>query len=290
MTPRPAPAPLGLGTAATRLLASLGTPVVGAKSISPLPSRRARKRCYRIDLADGRTVKLRRSSTAFEARQYADLVTALGDPRLARVLDRRGDLTLEEWVPGSVLDDQAVSVAELAWGGELLGSLHAIRRLGATTLPRTISTGPQRAELESNLARVLALGALTGDVVGRLRAAAARHDPGAARAGALHTDLCPENLVRDPQGMIRAIDNEGMRIGAAGFDLARVWYRWPMSTAGWRTYLEAYARRCDPSSDIEHFPFWQIVAVLQSASLRLARRTAHADLPLRRLEDLATAL
>jgi hypothetical protein len=52
------------------------------------------------------------------------------------------------------------------------------------------------------------MGALDGSVAMRLRAAAARCDPGLASIGVLHTGLCPENLVVDPTGVLRAIDNE----------------------------------------------------------------------------------
>jgi phosphotransferase family enzyme len=214
-----------LGRAATVLLASLEVDVARVEGISSLPSARARKRCYRIDLADGRTVKLRRSTSAQQARRYGHLVVTLQDPRLARVLARRGDLTLEEWIAGTTLESRDVSARELAWGGELLGTLHAIRRVGVTALPPTVSTRPIRTRLEADLRAVVELGAISRRIGARLRSAAAHHDPGTAWAGVLHTDLCPENLVRDTAGTIRVVDNEGMQIGATGFDLARVWYR-----------------------------------------------------------------
>jgi hypothetical protein len=278
----------GLGRAAGPFLATLGARAARAVIISPLPSASARKRCYRIDLADGRTVKLRRSTSAREARQYAELVDALGEPRLARVLARRGDLTLEEWVPGTSLDALAgLTRRQHAAGGDFLGTLHAVRRLGGVALPRAVSTRTVRRRLLSDLRAVLAIGAISPDVGARLRAAAERHDPGIARAGVLHLDLCPENLVRGPGGLIRAVDNEGMRIGPTGFDLARAWYRWPMRPAAWRGFLAAYARHADAAPALAHFPFWQIAAVLQSARLRLTRGTPHAEIPVRALAALA---
>ena len=93
----------------------------------------------------------------------------------------------------------------------------------------------------------------------------------------------------DPGGVIRAIDNEGMRIGPAGFDLARTWYRWPMSTEHWRLFISTYAHHADPEKVLAQFPFWQIAAVAQSACLRLTRGTAHADLPVRYLTGLSDA-
>src|SRR5262245_21447983 len=287
MTARGARAPVGLGKAANELLASLEAPVLRAELVSPLASATARKRCYRIDLADGRTVKLRRSTSEDEARQYADLVRALADPRLARVLDRRADVTLEEWIPGTTLRDLEPSPTHTAAGGELLGALHAVRGLRAIELPAVMSTHPVRDQLDSDLQTILEMDAIPSDVGVRLRARIARHDPGTARAGVLHTDLCPENLVLDSGGVIRAIDNEGMRIGAIGFDLARVWYRWPMSAVDWDGFLAAYAHRGMLADVIAQFPFWQIAAVAQSAYIRLTRRTAHADLPVRYLVSLA---
>src|SRR5262249_26798780 len=173
-----------------------------AELVSPLPSATARKRCYRIDLTDGRTVKLRRSTSEDEARQYADLVRALADPRLARVLDRRADVTLEEWVPGTTLRDLEPSPTHVAAGGEPRGARHAVRRLPAIELPAVISTHPVRDQLESDLETVLEMGAIPSDVGERLRERVAQHDPGTARAGVVHTDLCPENLVLDPRGVI----------------------------------------------------------------------------------------
>jgi thiamine kinase-like enzyme len=117
----------------------------------------------------------------------------------------------------------------------------------------------------------------------------AAHDPGTARAGVLHTDLCAENLVLTPSGLIRAIDNEGMRIGPTGFDLARTWYRWRMSPEHWRLFISTYAHHADAAESIAQFPFWQIAAVAQSACLRLTRGTAHADVPVRQLVGLAEA-
>jgi hypothetical protein len=78
-----------------------------------------------------------------------------------------------------------------------------------------------------------------------------------------------------------------MTNGPTGFDLARVWYRWPMSESDWRTFLAAYARLSDPEPALAHFTYWKIAAVLKSARIRVTQRTQHADLPLLRLASLA---
>jgi Ser/Thr protein kinase RdoA (MazF antagonist) len=162
-----------------------------------------------------------------------------------------------------------------------------------------VSTEAARAGIETALRALLDAEAIEESLAGRLRAAAAERDPRSARAGIIHTDLCAENLVVDPGGIVRAVDNEGLRIGPTGFDLARVWYRWPMSASAWSipksspigaTYVSAYARLADPEPALAHFVFWKLAAVLHSARVRIRRGIAAAEVPLARLRALAGEL
>ena len=105
--------------------------------------------------------------------------------------------------------------------------------------------------------------------------------------GVIHKDLCPENLVIDPRGIVHAVDNEWMTIGPTAFDLARTWYRWPMPEPAWRHYLSTYACLHDPEPALAHFTFWRIAVVSKSARVRVTLRTGGADVPLRRLAWLA---
>jgi Ser/Thr protein kinase RdoA (MazF antagonist) len=140
-----------------------------------------------------------------------------------------------------------------------------------------------RAAIEADLAAVRAAGAVDEALVRDLVAMASADDPGVARTGVIHTDLCPENLVVDRTGALRAIDNEAIRMGPTALDLARVWYRWPMAADEWRTFVGAYARLVDPTSALAHFAFWKVAAVARSARIRVTQGTDGADVPLRRL-------
>src|SRR4030095_9232601 len=122
---------------------------------------------------------------------------------------------------------------------------------------------------ERSLRALLAAKAVEESLAACLRAAAAERDPRIAPAGIIHTDLCAENLVVDPAGIVRAVDNEALRTGPTGFDLARFWYRWPMSASAWDTYVSAYARLADPEPALAHFAFWKLAAVLHSARVRV---------------------
>ena len=218
---------------------------------------------------------------------YTLLVRDVDDPRLARVLARRLDLTLEEWVPGASLEGSTIRNGHVTAGAALLGSLHAVERVGTRPVKETVSTRPVRKALEADLRTLRDVGAIDEDRARQLVAAAVRHDPRVAATSVIHKDLCPENLVTDSRGMLRAVDNEWMTVGPTGFDLARTWYRWPMSGPTWRNYLSAYAQFTDPEPALAHFTFWRIAAVAKSARVRITRGTGGADVPLRCLDALA---
>src|SRR5262245_24772538 len=175
---------------------------------------------YRVELADGRVVKLRRGVTEERARTFASLAAAVGDPRLARVLARRGDVTLEEWVPGTALDRLALRDAHLAEGADLLAAIHLAEAPPGFPAARVVSTEAARTGIEAALRTLSEAGAVEAPLAARLLAAAEARDPGSAPAGIIHTDLCAENMVVDPDGQMRAVDNEALRIGPTGFDLA----------------------------------------------------------------------
>jgi len=276
-----------LGPALDRVLAALGSRPVRTELLTALAPSTTPRRSYRVDLEDGRTVKLRRARSVARARVYADLVRELDDPRLARVLVRHEDLTLEEWVPGVPLAASPDDDAHRAAGAALLASLHTAHVRLAEPPPARLPTEAVRAKLEEDLALLEGAAAIDAGLGERLRAAAAGDDPGVAPAGVIHTDLCPENLVVDARGVLRAVDNEAMRLGSTGFDLAAVWYRWPMAGAEWTRFLTSYAGTADPEPALRHFTFWRIAALAKSARVRVRHGAPGAARPLALLRSLA---
>ena len=49
-----------------------------------------------------------------------------------------------------------------------------------------------------------------------------------------------ENMLIDPRGRLRIIDNEWFAIDPAGLDLGRSFTRWPMSQGAWGRFRRAY--------------------------------------------------
>jgi aminoglycoside phosphotransferase (APT) family kinase protein len=170
----------------------------------------------------------------------------------------------------------------------VLGRLHATRDVGGRRVRTQRPTGPLVVATRDRLARLCARGAIAADDVRALRGVLRRFDPGRAVVGVTHNDFCPENVVERRGGELVAVDNEGMRIGFLDYDLARTWYRWAMPAPAWASFLDAYARWRDPGGYVRHAPFWSVTALVKSAHVRFGRTDA-ADVPLRRLRDIAAS-
>jgi aminoglycoside phosphotransferase len=259
------------------------------RRVTGLPSPRSDRAAFRVGLADGRVVKVRRASRVAAARRYAALVRALPRLPLAPVYLREGRVVVEGWIPGVPLSARPRTRARLAAAAAILRALHDVRRLGRRGLARRASTRDFVADLSRRLAALVAAGAVGARDAARIERALAATRPTHARIGVIHGDLCAENLVEDRAGGLHVVDNAGMRIGFLDYDLARAWYRWSMPNAAWRAFLACYADG-DAFDHAAPAPFWRLAAVIRSAHFRVVRATPAADVPLRRLRGLVRTL
>jgi aminoglycoside phosphotransferase (APT) family kinase protein len=226
------------------------------------PESKYGRRAYRVDVADGRTVKVRR----FEDEATAQEVCAVrhGIPvGYGCVLARHGSVLIEEWVEGALLDEAtAEPYARVA--GRLLGALHT------TKLPDGVApvlrTDFWRENARDDLAFLRGGGHLERATADLLTAVLDRPDPAVATAARIHLDFCPENLILGPAGELTVVDNEWTRIGAPAFDLARTFNRWPMPPAVWERFLDGYGAVAPAP---EAFEFWRAAATLFSARIEL---------------------
>jgi thiamine kinase-like enzyme len=101
-----------------------------------------------------------------------------------------------------------------------------------------------------------------------------------------HTDFCGDNIVITDGGRICVVDNEGLTLDSPEFDLARTWYRWPMTPTQQRAYAEGYGAHDHSARFADHFLHWALMAVLDSAAYRMRAHAASAPVPLARLTEL----
>ena len=264
-------------------LASHGLRPGAIVTLSPQSFGRKSGRCtFRVEVANGLVIKARRFESVEEAARLADLRSRV-DPSFSPVIARHGSVLLEPWIDGEPLSSVQAD-ARAAEMGALLGHLHATDPPGGRA---GLSTQERRERATRQLATLADAGVVATDLAQTLQVELLRCDPGAALQAVVHGDYCPENLVVDPGGRLHVIDNEWLRIDAAGVDLGRTYSRWLMSDDVWRRFMGGY--RTVAPADPGPLRFWLIVMAVSGAVVRLQKSTAELAVPLTRLRALAAA-
>ena len=281
----------GMDSLVEDVLAGEKLSVVACTRISAFSPSRTVRHAYCVTLADGRIVKARRTLSETRARAVCDALSALDDDRLARVLVCRGAVLIEEWVDGAPLSTAAAQHGHLQQAAALLARIHAVGVVAGVLVRAEQPTARRRTETEARLAALAAVGALPPVDTDVLTDALRRCDPGCAQAGLVHLDFAFENMVVDPRGRLRMIDNEAMAVDAFDYDLARSWYRNAMAPQDWGRFEDAYRRSDGPGArDRSAALFWQIAAVVEGTVTRLDVDPERAAIPLERLRDMAAAV
>ena len=104
--------------------------------------------------------------------------------------------------------------------------------------------------------------------------------------GVVHGDICPENMVIDGHDNLRVIDNDSIAQRAREFDLARLWYRWPMTIDQREAFDDGYGLSDVLACYREHFLHWAIVVLVGAADFRSRYELSDASVPLRRLREI----
>lgn len=233
---------------------------------------------FRLGFADGSTCKGRVLQTERQAAMVVRLTSELAPGSVARVLASRGRALLEEWIAGTPLDQAPDVAGHLRRCGRLLAMIHA----GAPVEERPTGDAEPRAGLVALVERH----ALEPDIAERAERLARHHAPAHASRGRCHGDFAAENIVLRPDGTLCLIDNETLDLGPLDYDLARAWYRWPISPEAWDELLAGYGEVRSAAAFRAHFPYWAVRALADAARYRLDALPAEADVPLWRLRAL----
>ena len=271
---------------AADLLGRLGAEAVAAEVITTLYLQGSQRFAYRVTLADGRTVKLRRPSRPERAARAWQLLEVIADARFAVVILREGDLVVEEWIEGTSLGAGPPRPEHVASAAAFLAALHRVR-IDGFDAGRAMATTAMCAATCSRLEGLRQYALLAGDKETKLSSAVRSLAPATAATGITHNDLCGENLVVDTSGALRIVDNEDVAPGFVDFDLARTWYRWELEPTSWEHFLARYVSEGGTRPAASAFEFWKIAAVAKSAVVRLAASPEQREHALQRLRALA---
>lgn len=271
-----------VGTDLAALVEAQDSPLASCTEVTALPSPVRRRSAYRLELADGTRLKGRRLESPERAENVERLRRRIG-PGYARILDRRGEALLLEWVEGRCLASLDPIPAEvLRHCGRLLGALH---RVDAGDHDETLTTSVDDVvgKLERNAGILERTGTLEPGLLRRVVAIALENRPQEPEPGIIHKDFCAENIVLDTSGAPVCIDNAKLAVGPLDLDLAMAWYRWPMSRSARAHFASGYEEHRSMKGFLEHFWFWAPCVLLGSASTRLRARVGGLEVPLERL-------
>lgn len=279
----PSPSLAELGDDLAALVAEAG---VALCEVTPLSVRGKRgvASVFRLRFADGRVCKGSRIGNAGQVARVASLVAALGDGA-PRLLACRGKALLSEWVDGATLAAADYDAVRVRACGAWQARVHRGRPLDAAAAGACLAQ--RRERLQQQLGRLRAGGSLDEGEVAALERLAAVHAPASCEAGVSLSDFCPENIVWRPSGEPCLIDVETLNHEPHDYDLARTWYRWPMSAAQRGDFFAGYRQHRDPASFFAHRPFWLLAAVASSAIFRRDHRADAIGVPLAVLRALA---
>jgi hypothetical protein len=262
-----------------------GLSVVSVSPISPLGSSSSTRAAFRLDLADGSSVKGRRFESALAADRAHRLGRCLPSESFPRILAQHGRALLTEWVEGERLSARPITSEHLHRMGELLSAVHEI------VLPEEIPApgypGPYwRQALGAKVERLCAAGELEPLAGAQAMELAVAHAPERVGVSLVHADLCPENVAVDAQGNLHVVDNDSLALHAPAYDLARTWYRWPMTNAERQAFEEGYNLSGALRAYHHHFVHWAVVVLIGALEFRFRRQLPGASEPLRRLREI----
>lgn len=285
--PRPQSAPLEaeLGPDLAAMIAAIGVPVVEAVPVTTIRWLGSPRASYRVALADGRVLKGRRLRTPDDVLRVASISSLLDPGRFPPVLASRGCALLTPWISGRPLSPDAWTPEQLNVCGRVMATMHGIR------IPPDVASlqprGLQWTErLDRWLGELVSAGAVDVAEAREIASLATLSAPATTSTAVCHTDFCGDNIVTTLDGDLWVVDNEGLSLDAPEFDLARTWYRWPLTPAQQRAYADGYGAHGHSARFEAHFLHWALLAVLDSAAYRTRAGIAAARVPLARLAEL----
>lgn len=275
-----------LGSDLWSLVRSVDTPLTAATPVSGGDYAGYRPNAFRLQFADGRVLKGRRADTPQQAQTVEYVSQCLGYRGLPRVWGRCGRALLTEWVEGEALAAGPCDREVLQQCGALQGFVHS-RELpeGSPSPANTIES--RQLTLERKLVELVESGVLENPAARHAVEIARGSAPPRCELGFAYVDFCADNIVVQASGDVCVVDNETLSIEPCDYDLARTWYRWPMTSTDREEYFNGYRVHRELEAFLAHFPYWAIAALVDGALFRARRGGVEAAaVPVSRLRAL----
>jgi hypothetical protein len=274
-----------LGLDLWALISAVGVPVVELVQVTTIPVADGRRACFRVTFADGQVLKARRLRSPGDVERVTRLSSLLDPKIFPPVLAHHGCGLLTSWIPDGPIERSEWTSARLRACGRVHATLHRLPvPAGLAHLRRRPVDWEERfGQLLDELVDRRAFDSGRAREIHRLAAVAA---PSPRSTCVCHTDFCGDNIIITDAGAVCVIDNEGIAVDAPEYDLARTWYRWPLTPSQQRAYGEGYGAHEHVAGFAAHFLHWAIMVLVESAAFRIRENAAGARIPLERLARL----
>jgi hypothetical protein len=267
------------------LINAVGVPVVEVRQVTTIPAVDGQRGSFRVTLADGQTLKARRLRTPSDVERVRRLSSLLDPQFFPPILAHRGCGVLSRWIPGRSMHSGDWTSGDL----RVCGRLHAaIHRLPVAADVAPLRRSPVRSEqrLEQLLDELVEHRALDACQANAVQSLTSLTAPPRQSTAVCHRDFCGDNIIMTPGGHLCVVDNETIAIDSPEYDLARTWYRWPMTASQQQAYAEGYGAHEHVGRFAAHFLHWALIVLVESAAYRARAGAATIRVPLQRLTYL----
>jgi hypothetical protein len=274
-----------LGLDLWTLIDAVGVPVVEVRQVTTIPAVDNQRGSFRVTFADGQTLKARRLRTPSDVERVTRLSSLLDPQFFPPILAHRGCGLLTHWIPGVSVHSDDWTSTDLRACGRMHAAIHRLPvAADVAPLRRAPVRSEQRLErLLDELVERRAVDACQANAVQDLSSLTA---PTSQSTAICHQDFCADNIIIRAGGQVCVVDNEGIAIDSPEYDLARTWYRWPMTASQQEAYAEGYGAHEHVARFAAHFVHWALVVLVESAAYRARVGAATVRIPLERLTRL----
>jgi hypothetical protein len=280
--------PDAIGADLSELVRDTGKQLKSCDVITTIRTRRNGGETYLIEFEDGSRVKGRCLASEEQARRIERIRAGIG-PGFCGLIARRRSAVIEEWIDGVPLETcRPFEPSILNRCGEILGALHSLdpAQFGYVQ-PACLETYLER--LDERERHITKSGLLEPGESARVRDLARGYSPSALTSGIIHQDFCAENIILRDSLVPVCVDNTRLDHGPVLLDLARTWYRWPMSESEESRFLDGY-RTISPSVVFKGFGFWALYVLVEATSWRFRVAPDLVEVPRQRLKSLLARL
>ncbi len=256
-----------LGDDLVAALRELGGDIESAEEITRLRSPDTARASFRLSMKDGRTLKGRRFRSAEHRKSVTDLMPLLRGLPMSRLIAARGAATIEDWIVGAPLQAALMNEDNIRYVATVMGRLHALNGFQHGSLAKAHDTAWYLERLKKQLEWLVRQDGMDLKIGTQLFNAALNNKPLKLEVGLIHTDIHPRNMIMAEGGEIWIVDNEGLRLGAVDYDIARSWRQWPMSPRQRDVFSSAYGQLRAMDAFLEHQEFWAICTLVVTARI-----------------------